>query len=137
MPDEDVVARFWRGIDEHNWDLIASTISDDFERHGMFGTEADTCRGKASYLEFVSKVIGRMDHHDLKARNIFRSEDGRKAVAECIETIRPPGEEALRMHFINILDLDENGLISRLDIFWKTPPRPLPDWILPEVILSD
>ncbi len=137
MPDEDVVARFWRGIDEHNWDLIASTISDDFERHGMFGTAADTCRGKASYLEFVSKVIGRMDHHDLKARKIFRSEDGRKAVAECIETIRPPGEEALRIHFINILDLDENGLISRLDIFWKTPPRPLPDWILPEVILSD
>ena len=137
MPEEDVVAKFWRGVDEHDWDLIASTITDDFERHGMFGTEADTCRGKKKYLEFVSKVIGRMDHHDLKARKIFRSADGRKSVAECIETIRPPGEEALRMHFINILDIDENGLISRLDIFWKTPPRPLPDWITPEAILSD
>ena len=61
MPEADVVARFWRGVDEHDWDLIASTISEDFERHGMFGTEADTCRGKKSYLQFVSKVIGRLD----------------------------------------------------------------------------
>jgi hypothetical protein len=78
-----------------------------------------------------------MDHHDLKARKIFRSEDGRKSVAECIETIRPPGEDDLVMHFINILEIDEDGLISRLDIFWKTPPRPLPEWITPEAILAD
>ncbi|MBW2498480.1 MAG: nuclear transport factor 2 family protein [Deltaproteobacteria bacterium] len=136
MTEEDVVAKFWRGVDEHDWDLISSTITDDFERHGMYGTEADTCRGNANYMEFVSKVIGRMDHHDLKARKIFRSEDGRKAVAECIETIRPPGEEPLRMHFINILDLNEDGLITRLDIFWKTPPRALPEWITPQAILS-
>jgi hypothetical protein len=137
MADEDVVARFWRGVDEHDWDLIAETISEDFERHGMYGTEADTCRGKTRYLEFVSKVIGRMDHHDLKARKIFRSADGRKSVAECIETIRPPGEEPLVMHFINILDIDDDGLISKLDIFWKTPPRELPEWITPKAILGE
>ena len=91
MADDDVIVRFWRGIDEHDWDLLASTIADNFERHGMFGTEADTCRGKANYLRFVSGVIGRMEHHTLKARKIFRSADGRQAVAECIETIRTEG----------------------------------------------
>ncbi len=134
---DDVITKFWRGIDEHDWDLVASTLADDFERHGMFGTEADTCRGKAAYMQFVSNVIKRMDHHDLKARKIFRSADGRQAVAECIETIRPPGETELVMHFINIMDLDDQGLIKRLDIFWKTPPRLPPEWITPEAILSD
>ena len=38
---------------------------------------------------------------------------------------------------INILDLNEDGLITRLDIFWKSPPRPLPEWITPEAILTD
>ncbi|HEV8296003.1 MAG TPA: nuclear transport factor 2 family protein [Acidimicrobiales bacterium] len=134
---DDVITKFWRGIDEHDWDLVGSTLADDFERHGMFGTEADTCRGKTAYMQFVSNVIKRMDHHDLKARKIFRSADGRQAVAECIETIRPPGETELVMHFINILDLDDQGLIKRLDIFWKTPPRLPPEWITPEAILRD
>jgi hypothetical protein len=133
---DDVVARFWRGIDEHNWDLVASTLAENFERHGMFGTEADTCRGRANYLQFVSGVIGRMDHHDLKARKIFRSEDGRHAVAECVETIRPPGETELVMKFINIMELNDSGLIEKLDIYWKTPPRLPPTWITPEAILS-
>ncbi len=93
MADDNVIVRFWRGIDEHDWDLLASTLADNFERHGMFGTEADTCRGKANYLRFVSGVIGRMEHHSLKARKIFFSADGRQAMAECTETIRTEGED--------------------------------------------
>ena len=136
MADDDVIVRFWRGIDEHDWDLVASTLADNFERHGMFGTEPDTCRGKANYLRFVSGVIGRMEHHTLKARKIFRSADGRQAVAECIETIRTEGEDDLVMHFMNIMDLNDDGLIERLDIFWKTPPRLPPWWITPDAILN-
>ena len=133
---EDVVTKFWRGVDSHDWDLVASTLAEDFERHGMLGVEADICRGKANYMQFVSGVIGRMDHHDLKARKTFWSADGRQAVSECIETIRPPGENELVMHFINILDINEQGLLKRLDIYWKTPPRMPPSWITPEAILS-
>jgi len=133
---EDVIARFWKGIDTHDWELVASTLADDFVRIGMRDDEADTCRGKARYLEFVSGVIGRFDHHDLAARKIFRSEDGRRAVAECIETIRPPGEAELVMHFVNIMEIDADGLISKLDIYWKTPPRMPPAWITPKAILG-
>lgn len=136
MAADDVITRFWRGIDSHDWDLVASTLADDFVRIGMRDDEADTCRGKARYLEFVSGVIGRFDHHELKARKIFRSEDGRRAVAECIETIRPPGEPELVMHFVNILEIDADGLISKLDIYWKTPPRMPPAWITPKAILG-
>ena len=133
----EVVANFWKGVDEHDWDLVASTIADDFVRIGMRDDEADTSRGKADYMQFVSQVTGRMDHHDLKMASLFFSEDGRTAVAECIETIHPPGEDKLVMRFINGLELDDDGLIAKLDIFWKTPPRMPPDWITPEAILDD
>ena len=132
----EVVANFWKGVDEHDWDLVASTIADDFVRIGMRDDDADTSRGKAEYMKFVSEVTGRMDHHDLKMVSLFLSEDGRTAVAECIETISPPGEDELVMRFINILELNDDGLIAKLDIFWKTPPRMPPDWITPEAILD-
>ena len=60
----------------------------------------------------------------------------RTAVAECIETIHPPGEGPLVMHFINIMELNDAGLIAKLDIYWKTPPRMPPSWITPKAILT-
>jgi hypothetical protein len=40
------------------------------------------------------------------------------------------------MHFINLMQLNEAGLIEKLDIFWKTPPRMPPSWITPKAILE-
>jgi hypothetical protein len=132
--DRTVVERFWQGIDRHDWDLVAATLADDFTRIGMRDDEADTARNKADYLAFVAEVTGRMDHHDLRVERIFWSEDGRSVIAECIETIRPPGEDALVMRFINVMEVNDDGLLSKLDIFWKTPPRMPPAWITPEAL---
>ena len=35
MAKDDVIARFWKGIDAHDWDLVGSTLADDFVRIGM------------------------------------------------------------------------------------------------------
>jgi len=135
--DRTVVERFWQGIDTHDWDLVASTLADDFTRIGMRDDEDDTARNKADYLDFVAKVTGKMDHHDLKVERIFWSEDGRSVIAECIETIRPPGEDTLVMRFINVMEVNDAGLFTKLDIFWKTPPRMPPAWITPEALKDD
>jgi steroid delta-isomerase len=132
----DVVERFWHGVDTHDWPSIASTLADDFVRVGMSDDESDTCRGKDEYLRFVSGVIGRFDRHALATRRVFYSEDRRIAVVEAIETIRPPGEPDLMMHFLNLLHLNERGLISKLDIYWKTPPRMPPAWIRADAVLE-
>ena len=137
MDRQEIVARFWKGVDSHDWDLVASTLADEFTRVGMRADEADTCRGKANYLKFVSQVIGKMDHHDLKTRKTFLSADGRYAVVEAIETIEPPGQEPLSMTFLNVMELNDEGLLTKLDIFWKTPPRMPPDWITVDAVLSD
>jgi hypothetical protein len=135
VAERDVVADFWRAVDIHDWDLLASTITDDFVRVGM--DPGDVCRGKAPYLDFVSKVTGKMDHHALETKAIFYSEDRRRAVAECTETIEPPGQEPLVMDFVNLHELSADGLITKLDIYWKTQRRMPPDWIAVETVLAD
>jgi hypothetical protein len=134
---DDVVSRFWRGIDTHDWELVAATLADDFVRIGMRDNAEDTSRGKTSYMEFVSRVVGKMEHHDLRTDRVFYSADGRTAVAETVETIRPPGEEVVVMRFANVMELDDDGLISSLDIFWKTPPRMPPSWITVDKVLDE
>ncbi len=62
-----------------------------------------------------------MDHHELQSRRTFRSEDGRRVLNEAVETIHPPGEEPLTMCFANVMELNDDGLIARLDIYWKMP----------------
>ena len=131
---EDVVTKFWRAIDTHDWDLLGSTLSDDIVRIGMRNDEADTSRGRDNYLHFARTVTGKMDHHSLKMDRCFWSADGRTAVAHCTETIRPPGEPELVMSFVNVMEIDDDGLISQLDIYWKTPPRMPPEWITPEAL---
>ena len=133
----EVVANFWKGIDSHDWDLIESTLAPNFVRIGMRDDEEDTSHDRDDYMAFVRSVIGKMDHHELAVRDIWLSADGTKAYAECVETIHPPGEEPLIMRFANIMDIDADGLISKLDIFWKTPPRMPPEWITPDALRED
>lgn len=132
------VANFWKGVDSHDWDLVASTLADDFVRIGMRDNEEDTCRGKDAYIAFVSGVIGRTQTHELQSRFTFLSDDGRYAFNEAVEIITyAPGEEPLAMRFANYLELDDDGLIRKLDIFWKTPPSMPPDWITVESVIGD
>jgi hypothetical protein len=132
----DEVANFWKGIDSHDWDLVASTLADDFVRIGMRDDDADTSRGKETYMNFVSQVVGKMDHHDLRTDRIVYSADGRTAYIETVETIRPPGEGTVVMRFLNLMELNEQGLITKLDIFWKTPPTMPPEWIDVDSVLD-
>lgn len=135
----DVIADFWRGIDSHDWDLIASTLADDFVRIGMNGgANPDICEGKEAYLKFVSTVISKMDHHDLRVVRTFTSSDGRLATVEAVETIRPPESDVmLPMQFVNVMELDDEGLIKKLDIYWKTPDQLPPSWIAVEDMLAE
>jgi hypothetical protein len=131
-----VVRQFWEGIDTHDWDKVAAAISPDFVRIGMKDTEADTCRGKDDYLRFVRGVIGRFEHHRLESRSGFVTDDGRRVFHEAIETVQPPGSEPITMRFLNMMELGADGLICKLDIFWKTPPTMPPDWIEVDTILT-
>ena len=136
MTSMDAVKDFWIAVDTHDWDLLASAIADDFVRIGMNGDEADTCRGKTNYLQFVSSVVGKMTYHDLKTKRIFYSEDRRQAIAETVETILPPDGGKFVMDFVNVHELNEEGLITKLDIYWKTQKELPPSWIAVETVME-
>lgn len=133
----EAVHQFWKGVATHDWNLIRDSISPDFVRIGMQDNEADTCRGRDDYVTFAQSVIGRFDHHSLETVSAFASADGRHVTHEAIETIQPPGQEPIVMRFANVMELDENGLITKLDIFWKTPPTMPPSWIAVDTVLSE
>jgi hypothetical protein len=134
---DDVVSRFWTAVDQHDWVTLKACLAEDFVRIGMRDNEQDTCRGRDNYLAFITGVVGQMDYHDLVTVRVFWSEDRRFAVSEAIETITPPGEtEKLSMRFSNIHEIDADGLISKLDIYWKSPPRQPPDWIDVDSVLD-
>lgn len=132
-----VVKNFWEGVDTHDWDLVASSLADDFVRIGMQDSDADTCRGKENYLRFLTGVIGRFEFHRLESRRGYASPDGRYVTHEAIETIQPPGGERIRMRFVNLIEIGDDGLIAKLDIFWKTPPTMPPEWIRVDTILDE
>ncbi|MDJ0342684.1 nuclear transport factor 2 family protein [Streptomyces sp. H10-C2] len=129
---EETVAAFWRGIDTHDWGLVAATLADGFVRVGMRGDEDDTVRGREAYVAFVSRVTERMAYHHLESRRTFLSADGRRVLNEAVETIQPTAaDERNVMRFANVMELDADGLITRLDIYWKTPVLQPPAWIVP------
>jgi hypothetical protein len=41
------------------------------------------------------------------------------------------------MRFANYLELDDDGRIAKLDIFWKTPPTMPPDWITVDSVIGE
>ncbi|MEV6103571.1 nuclear transport factor 2 family protein [Streptomyces sp. NPDC051940] len=129
------VAAFWRGVDAHDWDLVGSVLAPDFVRIGMRGDESDTCRGREAYLRFVSAVVGRMYFHELRSRRTFLSPDARSALNEAVEVIQPTPEAPRNtMRFANVMELDAGGLLTRLDIYWKTPSIQPPAWIVPGAV---
>ena len=131
------VVSFWRGVDTHDWDLVRQSITDDFVRIGMKDTEADTCRGADAYIRFLQGVIGRFEQHSLESRSGYVSADGKRVTHEAIEVIQPPGSDPITMRFLNVMELDDDGLIKKLDIFWKTPPTMPPSWIEVGIVLGE
>jgi hypothetical protein len=128
MASPDVVRDFYVALNDHDWERLAATMADDVVRIG-FNQQDDTCRGKERYMEFVKAVIGRFEFHEMKILNIFYSADRRRAAAETVETIQPPGGEKTVLHCLKWIEINEQGLITSFNFFQKAPSNAPPDWI--------
>ena len=134
----DTVAEYYEAVHEHDWEKLASTLADGVVRIGILSDyEDDVCEGKERYLAFVSKVIGSFEYHTMEINGIFYSADRRRACAETTETIQPPQGERLTLHCLKTIDLDEHGLIVRINQFRKMSPIATPSSISVGNVLSD
>jgi len=113
-----------RALDEYlqalrsqDWKRLEACLAEDVCRTGP---HLDVVRGRRAYVEFLAKVVPRLQNYELQVQRIRKLEGGSALVELCeiadIEGVRMEHPEAL------IFDFDEAGAILRIDIYLKQPP---------------
>lgn len=124
-----VVERYLDAIIGHDWNALASCLSDDgFTRVGPWGDEYPD---KAEYVAFIADLMPKLPGYEMRVDRVTYSADRRLAVVELTETVEVEGlphptPEAL------VFDLDgdsEQASIRRIQVFIQTlgvEPRNVP-----------
>jgi hypothetical protein len=134
----DVVTEYYEAVHEHDWVKLSSTLSDDVIRVGIRSDfDDDTVRGKDIYLRFCRTILSSFEYHTMEIIKVFYSADGRYACAETVETVQEPGKERMRLHCLKWHEIDEKGLIVRIDQYRKASSEPTPSSITVGAVLSD
>lgn len=122
-----VIAAYYDAVHRHDWEALASTLSDDVVRRGILSDcDDDVVVGKQAYLDFCRSVIGSFSHHSMEVVRIFCSSDGSLACAETVETIQRPGEGPIVLHCLKVHELDGSGRIAGIDQYRKGSTIPTP-----------
>jgi SnoaL-like protein len=110
------VERYLEALAAHDWEALGRTLtSGEFERIGPF---ADVISDKGRYIEFLANVLSSMANYRLPIRRITTRKN--VVLAEINESFELGGKpmdfpEAL------IFDLDEDGLIKRVQVYLMRP----------------
>ncbi|MEQ8743616.1 nuclear transport factor 2 family protein [Parasphingorhabdus sp.] len=129
-PDEAIatVLRFWKAAGECDADTAAELMSETIERRGPQFDDGDVVRGKEAYKSFIRAVQGKMSHYRNATHDIMAAPSGRRVWIECTEWPTLDGVE-YEFPLCMIFDLDDAGLITRNNIYWKSPPSSSTDWV--------
>jgi hypothetical protein len=105
----------------YDWEAFRALLSPDVERIGPFG---ERLVGRDAYVELMAG--DRQDASDPRLRTtwdlhrVAYSADRRSAFARITAHV-PQGDRDLAIEQTLAYDLDENGLISRIEVFWRQP----------------
>ena len=111
------VERFYSHVTARSWDDLKAVLDAGVERIGPFG---DRLVGRDAYLDFLRGTIPTDYRNDVL--RITAAADGRSAFARVSEHLRYP-ERELQLEEVCSFEIAENGLISRIEVFWQTPDR--------------
>lgn len=138
MTDIGIVRQFWHAIDQQDWESLSSCLAENFTRIGMSGEEADTFRGRDSYVSFASEAISKIGEYQHEVIDLFYAPDGRSACAKTRETIVNIGQDPVVFDLLNLFKIDEYSKIVSLSLYWKTPTKIPDSWrAVDGVLLSD
>ena len=113
----ETVERFFTHLSARKWSDLASLLDDQVERIGPFG---DRVVGRDTYMAFLRGVVPSEYGNDVS--QIVVSSDGRSAFAKVTESLRYPDRE-LHLDEAYFFDIADNGLITRIEVYWQTPER--------------
>jgi len=113
-----IVERYLDAIVSHDWDVVGECIADDIVRVGPYG---DRFAGRDDYLPFISETMPKLKGYSMDLHRVTYAND-RLAFAELGETVEVDGKPTLTPEVL-VFELDDYGLISRVDIFIQTRGR--------------
>jgi hypothetical protein len=120
--DDAVVERMFEFLATYDWDSFGALLSPDVERIGPFG---ERLLGRDAYVQLMAgsaQPTSAEDRHRTTwdVHCIAYTDDRRSAFARITAHV-PHDDGNLRIEQALSYTLDENRLISRIEVFWRNP----------------
>jgi len=110
-----IIDRFFDSLTARDWESFREVLAPQVERTGPFG---DRVVGRDRYLDLLQGLVPSEYRNDVL--RVTYAPDGRSGFARVTEHLHYPNQE-LHLEEAYSFDIDENGLLSRVEIYWQTP----------------
>jgi hypothetical protein len=118
-----VIERLFDRMTARDWAGYGALLSADAERIGPWG---DRMVGRDRYIEMISGPLNDGHRTTWDVHQIAYAPDGRSAFARVTAHLAPePGAPFERFEETLAFEMDEEGLVCRVEVFWQTP------WLAP------
>jgi hypothetical protein len=114
-----IVERYLETLVAHDWVAMGACVSKSVQRTGPF---RDVYRGRDAYVEFLAGLMPTLPGYRMDVARVTYTSDGRRAFAELSETVEMDGLPTRTPEAL-VFELDDDGLIERIDIYIQTPER--------------
>ena len=119
---DGVVERMFEHLAAQDWDSFRALLSTDVERIGPFG---ERVVGRDAYVELMASAkqpTSDADRHRTTwdVHCVAYTQDRRSAFARVTAHV-PQGDRELRIEQTLAYKIDENGLLSGIEVFWRDP----------------
>jgi predicted ester cyclase len=112
---EKAVEDYLDAVATQDWERMSARIRDDVVRVGPFG---DVYIGREDYVKFLSDLMPTLPGYAMDISRVTAVDEGRRVVAELSETVEMDGQPLVTPEVL-LFDLDDDGLIARIEIFTR------------------
>jgi hypothetical protein len=119
-PVEGPVERMFEHLANYDWDSFGALLSTDVERIGPAGEQLV---GRDAYVELMAgsqRASRGQPRTTWDVQRVAYSDDKRSAFARITAHVPHNGRD-LRIEQVLAYELDQDGLISRIEVFWREP----------------
>ena len=110
-----VIERFFDHLTAREWASLGELLAPHVERIGPFG---DRVTGRDRYLDLLTGTVPSEYRNDVL--RVTYAADGGSGFARVTEHLHYPDQE-FHLEEAYAFDIDENGLLSRVEVYWQTP----------------
>jgi len=111
----DTIVRFFTALSARDWEALAAVLAPGVERVGPFG---DRVGGRDHYVDLLRGLVPSDYGNDV--HRVTVAPDGRSGFARVTEHLRYR-DRVLHLEEAYAFVLDDNGLVSLVEIFVQTP----------------